>query len=240
MLTAQAQATVGGAGQGLLILMGGALALTGTLPNALVIGETAGSNGTVLDLEQITANGTVVVGAAGTGTLELLGVAASVSDGGADIGQLAGGQGSVIVNGGEWMTSGQLTVGDVGTGSLLIDGTANGTTGQVTAFNATIGAHAGSQGSVTLDGGELLVANVEATSSTLVVGAGGTGSLEIENGSEVAVGVAQATSQTPPTNNGLLIVGGTAGGAAGSTSAGTACCWSMAMPLSAAPPASAR
>ena len=127
LLTAQQQATVGSSGQGLLILMGGALALGGpstgtTAPNALVIGEAAGSNGTVLNLEQIAATGTVVVGAAGTGTLELLGVAASVSDGGADIGQSAGGQGSVIVNGGEWMTSGQLTVGDAGIGSLLIDG----------------------------------------------------------------------------------------------------------------------
>ena len=140
LFTAQQQATVGGAGQGLLTLMGGALALTGTLPNALVIGQTTGSNGTVLNLEQIAANGAVVVGAGGTGTLELLGVAASVTDGAADIGQLAGAQGNAIVNGGEWMTSGQLTVGDAGTGALLIDGMDNGTTGQATAFNATIGA----------------------------------------------------------------------------------------------------
>ncbi len=214
LLTAQQQATVGSSGQGLLILMGGALALGGpstgtTTPNALVIGEAAGSNGTVLNLEAIAATGTVVVGAAGSGTLDLLGVAASVLDGGADIGQSAGGQGSVIVNGGEWMTSGQLTVGDAGIGSLLIDGMDNGTTGQATAFNATIGAQAGSQGSVTLDGGELLVANVEAASSTLAVGSGGAGILEIENGSEVAVGAAQGTIAN---NNGLLTVGGTAGG----------------------------
>ena len=209
-LTAQQQATVGGSGTGLLTLMGGALALTGTsTPNALVIGQSAGSNGTVLNLEQITAAGTVVVGAAGTGTLELLGVASSVADGGADIGQSSGGRGSVIVNGGEWTTSGQLTVGDAGIGSLLINGTYRGTTGQATAFNATIGARAGSQGSVTLDGGELLVANVAAASSTLTVGGGGTGNLIIENGSEVAVGAAQGTIAN---NNGRLVVGGTAGG----------------------------
>ena len=76
------------------------------------------------------------------------------------------------------MTSGQLTVGDAGTGSLLIDGMDNGTTGQATAFDATVGARAGSQGSVTLDGGELLVANTAATSSTLAVGAGGAGMLD--------------------------------------------------------------
>src|SRR5260370_36306 len=150
----------------------------------------------------------VAVGAAGTGTLELLGVAASVLDGGADIGQSAGGQGNVIVNGGEWMTSGELAVGDAGTGSLLINGMANGTTGQATAFNATVGARAGSHGSVTLDGGELLVANAAAASSTLAVGAARAGSLEIQNGSEVAVGAAQATiaNTTNVTNNGLLTV----------------------------------
>jgi T5SS/PEP-CTERM-associated repeat protein len=210
LLTAQQQATVGNEGQGLLTLMGGALALTSTTePNALVIGDQAGSNGTVLNLEQITANGTVVVGGAGTGTLDLLGVAASVSDGGADIGQSPDGQGTATVNGGYWATSGQLTVGDAGIGSLLIDGMANGITGQVTAFAATIAAQAGSQGLVTLDGGELLVANAAGASSTLAVGAGGAGSLEIEDGGEVTVGVAQGAVAN---NNGLLTVGGTAGG----------------------------
>src|SRR5204863_1558210 len=117
--------------------------------------------------------------------------------------------GSAIVNGGEWMNRGQLTVGDAGIGSLLINGMVNGTTGQATAFNATIGTQTGSQGTVTLDGGELLVANVAAASSILTVGGGGTGDLTIEDGSEVAVGAAQATTSS---NNGMLIVGRGAGG----------------------------
>src|SRR5260370_23764588 len=188
-------------GQGLLTLMGGALALTGTsTPNALVIGQTAGSNGTVLNLEAITAAGAVIVGAGGTGTLELLGVASSVSDGAADIGQSAGGQGSATVNGGYWATSGQLTVGDAGSGSLLIDGMANGITGQVTAFAATIAAQAGSQGSVTLDRGELLGAHAAAASSTLAVRSAGAGSLTIEEGGDVTVGVALGAVAN---NNGL-------------------------------------
>ena len=55
-----------------------------------------------------------------------------------------------------------------------------------------------------LDGGLLLVANANATgASTLAVGDSGTGSLTIENFSEVAVGAASAG------NNGLLIVGRT-------------------------------
>jgi T5SS/PEP-CTERM-associated repeat protein len=162
-----------------------------------------------VDLEQITASGTVIVGGAGTGALQLLGVASSVSDGGADIGQFAGGRGSVTVNGGEWMNGGLLTVGDAGTGSLLINGTSGGTTGQVTAFNATIGNQAGGQGSVALNAGEFLVANVAAASSTLAVGGGGTGELAVEGGSEVAVGVAQGTIAN---NNGQLVVGGSAGG----------------------------
>ncbi len=209
--TDQAKAIVGGTGAGLLTLMGGALALTGSTADALVIGEAAGSNGTIVNLEQITANGTVVVGESGSGTLALLGVASSMTAGGATIGRSAGGQGTVLVNGGFWAigqstgqltSSGELIVGDAGNGSLLIDGAANGISGQVTAYDATIGKQTGSQGSVRLDGGLLLVANAYATDhSTLTVGDDGAGRLEIEHGSEVAVGAASAG------NNGLLIVG---------------------------------
>jgi hypothetical protein len=70
--------------------MGGALDITGSQPYALMVGEQSGSNGTVVNLEQIKASGTVVVGGAGTGTLSLRGVASTVLDGGADIGQSAG------------------------------------------------------------------------------------------------------------------------------------------------------
>jgi hypothetical protein len=208
--TAQQEAVVGDAGHGALVVMGGALDLTGPAgANALSVGRQKGGIGAVVNLEQITANGVVVVGSAGTGTLALAGVASSMSDGGADIGQLAGGQGSVSVNGGEWMNNGLLTVGDAGLGSLLINGAAGGVTGQVTAYNATIGNQAGSQGSVVLDAGELLVANTAAATNTLAVGGAGTGELAVEDGSEVAVGVAQGTVAN---NNGQLVVGGTAGG----------------------------
>jgi hypothetical protein len=224
MLTAQQQATVGETGQGLLTVMGGALSLPGMAPgNYLVLGDQSGSNGTVLDLEQITADGTVVVGNAGSGTLELRGVASSVLDGAATIGAKPGSQGTAIVNGGAWMTSiqppvpqrdfiqtsGLLIVGDQGNGSLLINGMAGGIAGQVTACDAAIGNQAGGQGSVMLDGGEFLVANVLGASSTLTVGGGGTGDLAVENGSEVEVGV---TGGTVANNNGALIVGGAAGG----------------------------
>ena len=80
-----------------------------------------------------------------------------------------------------------------------------GITGQVTAWNAAIGNQATGQGTVTLDGGELLVANVFSPSSTLVVGNLGSGSLVLENGSEVAVGAAQGQVGN---NTGTLIVGG--------------------------------
>ena len=179
-------------------------------PTSFVIGQQSGSTGTVLNLEQISASGTVVVGGAGTGTLELLGVASSMSDAGADIGQSAGARGSVIVNGGEWTNNGLLTVGDAGTGSLLINGMNRGITGQVTAWNATIGNQATGQGTVTLDGGELLVANIFSASSTLVVGNLGSGSLVLQNGSEVAVGAAQGQLAN---NTGTLIVGAAGSGA---------------------------
>ena len=217
VLTAQQETVVGDTGQAIMVLMGGALALPGTsTPNALVLGAQGGSSGTVVNLEQITAAGTVVVGEAGAGTLELRGVASSVSDGGTDIGQLAGGQGSATVNGGEWANSGLLIVGDAGTGSLLINGMHGGITGQVSAWSATIGSQAGSHGSITLDGGDMLVVNDQVPSSTLSVGGGGTGILTIENGSEVAVGAALGkptnNSTTSFANTGVLLVGGTAGG----------------------------
>jgi T5SS/PEP-CTERM-associated repeat protein len=210
LLSAQQQAIVGRNGQGLLIVAGGALALGEPVSQAsLIIGQRAGSTGTVLNLEQISALGTVVVGGAGTGTLELLGVASSMSDGGGEIGQSAGAQGSVIVNGGEWTNNGLLTVGDAGTGSLLINGMNRGITGQVTAWNATIGNQATGQGTVTLDGGELLVANIFSASSTLVVGNLGSGSLVLQNGSEAAVGAAQGQLAN---NTGTLIVGAAGSG----------------------------
>lgn len=211
-LTDQAKAIVGGAADGLLAVMGGALALTGSsTTDALVIGEQTGSDGTVVNLEQITANGTVVVGQSGAGTLALLGVAASMTAGAATIGRSAGAHGTALVNGGFWAigqptSSGQLIVGESGNGSLLVDGAANGISGQVTAYQATIGQNAGSQGSVVLDGGLLLVANANATGfNTLTVGQSGAASLTLDDYSEVAVGVGGV-------DNGLLIVGRAADG----------------------------
>jgi T5SS/PEP-CTERM-associated repeat protein len=203
LLNAQQEVVIGRSAEGMLLLAGGMLSVGGT-SNSLVIGQQSGSTGTVINLEQISANGTVVVGGAGTGTLELLGVASSMFDSGADIGQSAGSRGSVIVNGGEWTNNGLLTVGDAGVGSLLINGMNRGIAGQVTAYNATIGNQAGGQGTVTLDGGELLVANASSASSTLVVGNAGSGSLVLLNGSEVAVGAAQGQAGN---NTGTLIVG---------------------------------
>ena len=140
---------VGRTGTGLLLVSGGALAVGGaSSAESFVIGQQSGSTGTVLNLEQISASGTVVVGGAGTGTLELLGVASSMSDAGADIGQSAGARGSVIVNGGEWTNNGLLTVGDAGTGSLLINGMNRGITGQVTAWDATTQTDAAAQGTI--------------------------------------------------------------------------------------------
>ena len=149
-------------------------------------------------------------------------------DGGAVIGQSAGARGSVIVNGGEWTNNGLLTVGDAGMGSLPINGMNRGITGQVTAWNATIGNQATGQGTVTLDGGELLVANVFSPSSTLVVGNLGNGSLVLENGSEVAVGAAQGQARQQHRHADRRRRQGPAPG--WSASAPTARCWSMAMP----------
>ena len=216
MLTSSQPATIGQDRQGLLTLMQGALSLTGAAnSDALVIGQDANADGTVLDFDQITALGTVVVGDNGTGTLRLLGAGAMVSDGGADIGRgAAGGMGLAVVDGGFWTNAGQLTVGDGGHGSLLIGGAANGITGQVTAFDATIGAQAGANGSVTLASGDLLVANATTMTSTLAVGLAGAGTLAVEGNGNVTVGAAQIelTSTSSVTNVGTLSIGGVGGG----------------------------
>jgi hypothetical protein len=216
VLTSPQSATIGQDRQGLLTLMQGALSLTGAAnTDALIIGQGANADGTVLDFEQITALGTVVVGDNGSGTLRLLGASAMVSDGGADIGRgAAGGIGVAVVDGGFWTNAGQLTVGDSGHGSLLIGGAVNGITGQVTAFDATIGAQTGANGSVTLASGDLLVANATAMASTLSVGLAGSGTLAVEGNGNVTVGAAQIelTGTSSVTNVGTLSIGGAAGG----------------------------
>ena len=146
--------------------------------------------------------------------LRLLGASAMVSDGGADIGHGAAGIGLAVVDGGFWTNAGQLTVGDGGHGSLLIGGAANSITGQVTAFDATIGAQAGANGSVTLASGDLLVANATTMTSTLAVGLAGSGTLAVEGNGNVTVGAAQIelTSTSSVTNVGTLSIGGVGGG----------------------------
>jgi hypothetical protein len=215
VLTSSQPAAIGQDRQGLLTLMQGALSLTGAAnSDALIIGQDANADGTVLDFEQITALGTVVVGDNGSGTLRLLGASAMVSDGGADIGHGAAGIGLAVVDGGFWTNAGQLTVGDGGHGSLLIGGAANGITGQVTAFDATIGAQTGANGSVTLASSDLLVANATAMTSTLAVGLAGSGTLAVEGNGNVTVGAAEIelTSTSSVTDVGTLSIGGVGGG----------------------------
>ncbi len=205
-LTAAQSAVVGETDTGLLTVLGGAL----DLPN-LVIGQGTTSVGTVLDFEQIAAQGSIVVGALGDGALRLLGAAATVFDGGADIGQSAGAHGAAVVDGGFWSSTGTLTIGDAGSGLLTIGGTANGITGQATALDGTIGAQAGGSGTVTLDGGNLLIADDTAgTVSALTVGAAGAGTLAI-NGGNVTVGAPIVTNSST-VYNGTLAVGAMAGG----------------------------
>lgn len=215
LLSAGGTAAVGIGGNGMLTLMGGALALTGSSgSDTLLIGENAASSGAVFDLEQITAAGSITVGDGGSGTLQLTGVAASASDGGADIGAAPGGSGTAVINGGEWTNFGQLIIGDAGNGSLLIDGAANGITGQVTAFDATLGNQTRSTGTATVAGGDLLVANELAATSTLAVGAGGSGTLSISDDGNVTIDAAQATVRhsTLVADTGRLFVGSGPGG----------------------------
>ncbi|GAH17853.1 unnamed protein product, partial [marine sediment metagenome] len=101
------------------------------------------------------------------------------------IGKKLGGSGTVTVDGSDpngnastWTNSGNLTVGDLGTGTLDIQ---NG--GTVSNMEASIGDQSGGNGSVTVDG----VASTWTSSGPLFVGLAGTGSLTIQNGGQVDV-----------------------------------------------------
>jgi outer membrane autotransporter protein len=172
-------ATIGDTGKGVLLLNGGSLdSVIG------VVGAIAGSVG------EVTLNGTdaawantatLTVGDGGTGTLTIL-EGNTVSNTNGFVGNAVGAVGTVVVDGkvgnvsSTWTNSGNLIVGNAGTGTLKI---ING--GAVFSSNTDIGSMAGSTGAVTVDG----PGSIWTDSITVSVGQAGTGSLAITNGGVV-------------------------------------------------------
>ncbi|GLR92058.1 autotransporter outer membrane beta-barrel domain-containing protein [Bradyrhizobium iriomotense] len=121
------------------------------------------------------------VGAAGTGQLTISN-GATLTDTTAAIGFQAGSTGTVTVTGAgsAWTNNGDLSIGRLGSGTLqVLSG------GSVSAANAYVGDLASSaNGSLTVSG----TGSLFTTSSTLIVGNNGTGSLTIANGGQVTSG----------------------------------------------------
>jgi T5SS/PEP-CTERM-associated repeat protein len=147
-----------------------------------------------------TADGTLQVGAAGSGTLQLS-QAGTLESGAATIAASPGSTGNVSVAGvgSKWTNSGNLTVGSYGSGSLNISNA-----GLVTNTNAVIGDKQGSSGSVTVVG----LGSAWQNSGILTVGGDGAASLTIDAGTVTAGGAGIGSNFSPVhvlvTNHGTL------------------------------------
>jgi len=209
--------SVGDGGTGSLGVRSGGVLVTGSDASGVSgsIGTQSTGNGIVtVQGGDWTAHGTLQIGAAGTGTLQLL-QGGTVESDAAVIGASPGSTGSVSVGGAGsmWRLLGDLTVGSNGSGSLGIFGA-----GQVTNTNAVIGDKVGSSGSVTVAG----LGSSWQNSGILTVGGNGGAGLTIDNGTVTAGGAAIGSNFAPVqvtvTNHGTLsVLGDVSIGGAGST-----------------------
>ncbi|MCL2640559.1 MAG: PEP-CTERM sorting domain-containing protein [Phycisphaerales bacterium] len=172
---------VGNSGKGDLLITGGGRVISAMA----LVGSQAVGNGTVtVRGTNSTWNntGAMEIGNYGTGSLHITagGLVTSVNS---YIGYQADSTGTVTVDGtgggATWSNSSNLFVGNSGTGNLHIT---NG--GQVNNTAGSIGYHANSNGSVTVDGEGSIWTN----RSGLVVGNNGTGELRIKDLGKVSIG----------------------------------------------------
>ncbi|MES2028025.1 MAG: autotransporter outer membrane beta-barrel domain-containing protein, partial [Pseudomonadota bacterium] len=147
-----------------------------------VLGNNAGKTGSATvdgTGSTWTNSGDLYVGRSGTGTLTIQN-GGNVSNAGIGyLGFTAGSTGTTTVDGAgsAWTNSGELYVGNFGTGTLTIQ-----SGGKVSDADGYVGNNAGSIGSATVDGAGSAWTN----SSTLNVGVAGTGTLTIQNGGTVS------------------------------------------------------
>jgi len=153
------------------------------------IGAQAGSVGTVtIDGAGSAWNqtGAVRVGDAATGTVTIQngGVLSTGSDGSLEnlsgvIGVQSAGQGTLTVTGdnSEWQAGGNVQVGASGTGTLNIMDS-----GKVSADDLSVGAAQGGQGTITMNGGTLVLGGLVQIVGKLTVGDAGQGTLTVVSG----------------------------------------------------------
>ena len=207
---------VGQTGQGQMVVTLGAEVTAGTqfaTDSAVTVGQNLGASGNVQVSEKgvLTAKGELDVGNTGSGSL-LVQNAGSVTSGGAlylnsglEIGRNSGGSGTVTVTGpGSVLNnSGQLVVGDAGTGSFAVQNFATATTDPLSAgvAAAVIANQAGSDGSsVTVSG----IGSDWQVGGTLQVGNAASGSLAVVAGGTVTAAAAEVGVQSGGAGNMML------------------------------------
>jgi T5SS/PEP-CTERM-associated repeat protein len=181
-LASDAVALVGSIGTGFLTFQGGG---TGSGPGQLVVGGSAGSDGSVI----ITGLGSawqgtnsVSVGELGAGSVSvinggLLNTGADADGLSGSIGTQSSGTGTVTLQGGDWQAGGTLQIGAAGSGTLnLLQ------SGTVESGGATFAVSLGSTGSGSVAG----AGSKWTIAGDLTVGSGGNASLSISNGGRVS------------------------------------------------------
>ena len=215
---------IGKSGSGSLLVAGGGAVANGFITIGAAIGDAAGSTGsvTVTDVGSTWSDGgDLFVGNSGTGTVIVANggnLFNSVTNIGATIGEVAGSSGSVTItgDGSTWTDTGDLFVGDSGSGTLVITGGGSLSNAQST-LGAAIGNNAGSSGAVTVSG----TGSTWTNTGDLYVGNAGSGTLLISGGATVSGDNAYIGNKTGSigsvtvtgngstwANSGNLIVGG--------------------------------
>jgi T5SS/PEP-CTERM-associated repeat protein len=206
--TSDKAATVGDAGNGLLIVQQGAAATF----DSVEIASAPGSAGEVdVNAATLTTADDITVGDGGGGTLKLTASATLNTGGDATVGGLASGsvQSATVDTASIWAINGSLTIGDDGIGSVTVQGEAQaGVTGDV-----TLGAQDGASGVVTVTGSTSSSHSNVAYGGMLTVGANGDGSLSVLAGGQVAPsasGTGVIEIGAGATGSGMVTVSGTA------------------------------
>jgi len=142
-----------------------------------------------VDGGSLSANGVQVGDNSGsTGGLVQNGGYVSVGAGGLLVAAGTGSTGTVVINGGN-LTTGYLSVGNLGTGNMAVQ--AGGSVSMGSTGNVIIGTGTGSTGSMTVTG-----AGSNVSTGSLTVGSQGAGTLTISSGGSFSV--AARPPSTPP------------------------------------------
>jgi fibronectin-binding autotransporter adhesin len=214
--SSMAAAYVGGAGSGSLNITGGGVLSASDLFVASQANATAMSSVIVDGAgSQLNIAGDVNLGQKGNAT-------GSIRDSGsfscntAEVGSGTTGFGYITVqDSGQWSIASDLTIGQSGDGNVTLQG--GGTI--MVGGNLDIAQKPGSLGNLTVDGG---MSDLDFNMGTVTIGDAGTGSMTLQNGAVVDLGISQGvTVGSQATGVGTLVVTASPGGMPSAGGAGT-------------------